>query len=219
MEAERQAVHVRDRRQGFKGGGFDDTPANVAQSIMPFDPETVTNYEIGFKANLLDRRIRLNADIFLMDYKNLQVTQTNAACLCNLTDNAASADIKGVEAEFEFAATDNLRLSLSGSYVDATYKDFLESAVIPGTTAASRQLGQPPAAHAGDAGQRRRRLDHGRGPARRRAHVQPQLQLAGRHALGDGQHREGRLLRPARCPHRAGAARIRRGRSRSTART
>ena len=39
-----------------------------------------------------------------MDYKDLQVTQTNAACLCNLTDNAASAEIKGVEAEFTFAA-------------------------------------------------------------------------------------------------------------------
>ena len=119
--------------RGFKGGGFDDTPANIAQSITPYDPETVTNYEIGFKANLLDRRIRLNADIFLMDYKNLQVTQTNAACLCNITDNAASADIKGLEAEFTFAATDNLRFSLSGSYVDATYKDFLESAINPTT--------------------------------------------------------------------------------------
>ena len=53
-----------------------------------------------------------------MDCKDLQVTQTNAACLCNITDNA-SAEIKGVEAEFLFAATDRLRLSLAGSYVDA----------------------------------------------------------------------------------------------------
>ena len=49
---------------------------------------------------MLDRRMRLNADVFYMDYKDLQVTQTNAACLCNITDNAASAEIKGVEAEF-----------------------------------------------------------------------------------------------------------------------
>lgn len=120
--------------KGFKGGGFDDTPANVAQAITPFDPEEATNYEIGFKANLLDRRMRLNADIFFMDYTDLQVTQTNDACLCNITDNAAEADIKGVEAEVEFAATDRLRLTLAGSYVDAKYKNFLESAVIPGTT-------------------------------------------------------------------------------------
>jgi iron complex outermembrane receptor protein len=82
---------------------------------------------------MLDRRMRLNADVFMMDYKDLQVTQTNADCLCNITDNAASAEIKGVEAEFTFAATDALRLSLAGSYVDATYEDFLESAINPST--------------------------------------------------------------------------------------
>ncbi len=119
--------------KGFKGGGFDDTPANVAQAVTPFDPEEATNYEIGFKADMLDNRMRLNADVFYMDYKDLQVTQTNAACLCNITDNAASAEIKGVEAEFTFAATQQLRLSLAGSYVDATYKDFIESAINPST--------------------------------------------------------------------------------------
>jgi iron complex outermembrane receptor protein len=77
--------------------------------------------------------MRLNADVFYMDYKDLQVTQTNAACLCNITDNAASAEIKGVEAEFAFAATERLRLTLAGSYVDAKYKDFIESAIDPTT--------------------------------------------------------------------------------------
>ena len=119
--------------KGFKGGGFDDTPANVAQAITPYDPEEATNYEVGFKTDLLEKRMRLNADVFMMDYKDLQVTQTNAACLCNITDNAASAEIKGVEAEFQFAATEHLRLSLAGSYVDAKYEDFIESAINPST--------------------------------------------------------------------------------------
>jgi iron complex outermembrane receptor protein len=119
--------------EGFKGGGFDDTPANVAQAITPFDPEEAINYELGIKSDFFDNRFRVNADVFYMDYTNLQVTQTNAACLCNITDNAASAEIKGVEAEFEYLPIDSLRLSLSGSYVDATYKDFLESAINPST--------------------------------------------------------------------------------------
>jgi iron complex outermembrane receptor protein len=119
--------------KGFKGGGFDDTPANPLQSRTPYDPETAINYEIGFKSNLLDRRIRLNADVFFMDYENLQITQTNAACLCNLTDNASSAEIKGIEAEFTFLASEALRLSLAGSYVDATYKEFIEVAINPMT--------------------------------------------------------------------------------------
>ena len=119
--------------EGFKGGGFDDTPANPAQATTPFDPEEAKNYEIGIKSDFWDNRFRVNADVFYMDYTNLQVTQTNAACLCNITDNAASAEIKGVEAEFSLLPLDSLRFTLSGSYVDATYKDFLESAINPST--------------------------------------------------------------------------------------
>jgi iron complex outermembrane recepter protein len=119
--------------QGFKGGGFDDTPSNPAQAMTPFDPETVKNYELGIKSTFLNRRVRLNADVFYMDYRDLQVTQTNAACLCALTDNAAKAEIKGVEVEIDLLPIEDLRLSLSGSYVDAKYKDFLESAIDPTT--------------------------------------------------------------------------------------
>lgn len=119
--------------KGFKGGGFDDTPASDVAARIPFDPEEVTNYEIGFKTDLLGRRMRLNASVFYMDYKDLQVTQTNAACLCNLTDNAASAEIKGIEAEFQFAILRNARVFVSGSYVDTEYVDFRESAINPST--------------------------------------------------------------------------------------
>jgi iron complex outermembrane receptor protein len=119
--------------EGFKGGGFDDTPSNIPQATTPFDPEKVKNYEVGIKSMMWDRRLRINAAVFYMDYTDLQVAQTNAACLCNLTDNAASAEIKGIEAEFELAPVEGLRLRLAGSYVDAKYKDFLESAIDPGT--------------------------------------------------------------------------------------
>jgi iron complex outermembrane receptor protein len=119
--------------EGFKGGGFDDTPANPAQAVTPFNPEKAKNYEIGFKSTMWDRRLRLNAAFFMMDYTDLQVTQTNAACLCNITDNAASAEIKGVEAEFQVAPVEDLRFFVSGSYVDAKYEDFIESAIDPTT--------------------------------------------------------------------------------------
>jgi iron complex outermembrane receptor protein len=119
--------------EGFKGGGFDDTPANIPQATTPFGPERVKNYEFGIKSMMWDRRLRFNADVFYMDYTDLQVAQTNAACLCNITDNAASAEIKGVEAEFELAPVEGLRLALAGSYVDAKYKEFIESAIDPTT--------------------------------------------------------------------------------------
>lgn len=119
--------------KGFKGGGYDDTPTNPAAAQIPYDPEEATNYEAGFKSTLFQRKVRLNVSAFNMDYKNLQVVQTNAACLCNLTDNAANAKLKGVEGEFEFAPVRSFKLFASGSYVDAKYLDFIETAINPAT--------------------------------------------------------------------------------------
>lgn len=84
---------------GYKGGGFEDDPANTAAAQTSYDPEKVTSWEAGAKLDLFERRARLNIAAFTMRYKDLQVTQTSAICLCNITDNAADAKIKGVEAE------------------------------------------------------------------------------------------------------------------------
>ena len=119
--------------KGFKGGGFDDTPANVAQAVDAVRSGRGDQLRDRLQGGHARPTHAPERRRVLMDYKDLQVTQTNAACLCNITDNAASAEIKGVEAEFQFAATERLRLSLAGSYVDATYEDFLESAINPTT--------------------------------------------------------------------------------------
>lgn len=112
---------------GYKGGGFEDTPANPAAARAGYDPETVSNIEVGAKLEFLDRRVRLNLAAFSMRYKNLQVTQTNQDCLCNITDNAADATIKGVEAELEIAATEWLTLYGGGTVLDTEYIDFIDS--------------------------------------------------------------------------------------------
>ncbi len=113
--------------KGYKGGGFEDTPANAAAAAFAYDPETVTNVEIGGKFDFADNRARLNLAAFMMDYTNLQVTQTDAGCLCNITDNAADAEIMGLEAEFLFAATDDLLLWASGTVLETEYIDFVDS--------------------------------------------------------------------------------------------
>ncbi len=112
---------------GFKGGGYEDTPANEIAANIPFDPETVTNYELGFKATLMEGRVRFNTTVFFMDYKDLQVQQTNQDCLCNITDNASNAEIKGLEVELQWAATEGLIVFASGSMLDTEYVDFVEN--------------------------------------------------------------------------------------------
>ncbi len=39
--------------------------------MQPITPETVTSYEAGFKGDLLDQRLRVNADVFYMDYNRI----------------------------------------------------------------------------------------------------------------------------------------------------
>jgi len=112
---------------GYKGGGFEDDPANPVAAITSYDPETVNNYEIGGKFEFFNRRARLNLAAFYMKYKNLQVTQTNQDCLCNITDNAADANIKGVEAEVEVLLFDGLKLSGGVTYLDTEYVEFIDS--------------------------------------------------------------------------------------------
>lgn len=112
---------------GFKGGYFQDTAPNAFAASFATRPEEVTNYEIGVKSDFADGRARLNAAIFLMDYTDLQVEQTNQDCLCNLTENASDAEISGLEAEFTFAASETLLINLSATFLDTEYVEFREA--------------------------------------------------------------------------------------------
>ena len=108
---------------GYKVGGF-----NNAVSI--YGPETVTSYEIGSKNSFLDRHLQLNVSAFRMDYDDQQVTQFVAGVQSSgsLTVNAGRSRIWG--AELNLVAQDDTfgRLSISGNYTHARYKEFLTSA-------------------------------------------------------------------------------------------
>ena len=112
---------------GFKGGGFEDDPANPLAAQSSYDPETVDNIEIGGKFELFNRAARLNIAGFSMRYKDLQVTQTSDVCLCNITDNAADAKIKGIEAELQVLPFTGLLLSGGLTLLDTEYIEFTDS--------------------------------------------------------------------------------------------
>ena len=112
---------------GFKGGGFQNSAPNEFAARTPYDPESLTNYELGLKLQFLDGRARWNSAAFYMKYKNLQVQQTSAACLCNIINNASSASIKGIESEFQLVPANWVRAWINGSVLDATYDKFIDT--------------------------------------------------------------------------------------------
>lgn len=118
--------------QGFKSGGFttrltapfnpdfDGVPGGLAAlNGIVFQPETSDNYEVGFKADLLDRKLRANVAAFWNEYQNIQIVVQRGITPSN--ENAGDARIRGIELELEAYPTDDLTLISSVGYIDAEY--------------------------------------------------------------------------------------------------
>ncbi len=113
--------------KGFRSGGYNFRNTSV---VFPptgsFDQESQNTFEIGFKAEPNDGRIRLNTAIFYNRIKNLQRELNLADPLVGVVQlirNTADADIFGVEAEAQFVVTDGLVLQGSVGYLDGDYKN------------------------------------------------------------------------------------------------
>lgn len=135
---------------GFKSGGFTGSASTAAVAATPFGQEEATNYEVGFKSDLFDRRLRFNATAFYTDYKDLQVTRFFQPLGGDfgefITENAGEAEIKGLELEWTALLTQAIEFGGSYAYLDATYKDFqgTPSAADPTATFDGNRLRQAP---------------------------------------------------------------------------
>ena len=104
--------------RGFKSGLYN--MVNLSQDAV--DSEIVDAYEVGFKSDLADDRVRLNGSVFYYDYQDMQIQVINAGL--TVLSNAAQAEVKGAELELQALATDNLRIYASLSYLDTEFTDF-----------------------------------------------------------------------------------------------
>lgn len=111
--------------KGFKAGGFNVFSVS-ATADAKYKSESVDNYEAGFKADFLDRRLRLNGSVFYMDYTNLQANQL--ILVGGLpqfqTSNAAKAHSAGLELELAARPTQELQFTAAYGYLDASYSSY-----------------------------------------------------------------------------------------------
>ena len=105
--------------RGYKAGGFslDRNGADNSAVNEVFDPEILTNYEVGVKSELFGGRARFNAAAFLLDWQDLQLetffflVPGDATSNVQLTINVEEARATGLEAELAALITDNLTLT------------------------------------------------------------------------------------------------------------
>ena len=121
--------------EGFLTGGF-NTEVNsnlpAIASFLSYQPENVTNYEVGFKGTFLDGRLQIMADYFFMDYANKQesISLANPDGIYGVDEtlgivtNVAQVDISGIEFELRSSPWDGGFISLDVGLLDNEYGSF-----------------------------------------------------------------------------------------------
>ena len=120
--------------EGFKSGGFNATdsqlPLFTADGVQPdmpgpgyeFDDENAQSIEVGGKHTLMDGAMTLNWALYDSTYENQQVS--TFVGLGFVVTNAASTDVKGLEVDWKWQATDNLVVGANIALNDGAYNDF-----------------------------------------------------------------------------------------------
>jgi len=97
---------------------------------VPFalDTDEVVNYELGWKLDLFDYSLRLNGNLFYVEIENLQTTIFDPS-ITNLffSDNAADAEIRGLEGDFIYNPPGLEGLTITGafSFLDTEITDVI----------------------------------------------------------------------------------------------
>lgn len=113
--------------KGFKSGGLDLRNTQTEASILQFEPELVTNKELGFKLDAFDSRLRFNVAVFQMDYTDLQVALyergATATEVIQFTGNAGEAVVDGFELEIT-ALLGDFTINANAGYTDGDLVEY-----------------------------------------------------------------------------------------------
>jgi iron complex outermembrane receptor protein len=121
--------------EGFNSGGLAVYFDSLGQVQATYQPEVIENTELGFRSDLLDGRLRLNATVFSTDWIGVQLPATIRDRATNqeitelVTQNAASAKAEGLELEISYAISDTVLFQSNLGWLDTAYTDTQSPAV------------------------------------------------------------------------------------------
>lgn len=108
--------------EGFRPGllnrpGGSTNAAGTFTVPFAIDTDDLTNIEFGWKADLMDNQLRFNGAIFFSEIERLQTTIFDPS-ITNLffSDNAADAEVSGIEGDFIWAPASVDGLTVTGAF-------------------------------------------------------------------------------------------------------
>lgn len=107
---------------GYKPGGF----ANQGATLAEFFEEDVENFEVGFRANFFDDRLKVATSIYQLDYTNIQVPLRIdvANGFFGGVENAAGARSRGAELSITANPLPGLTIAAAYGYTEAFFTDY-----------------------------------------------------------------------------------------------
>lgn len=113
------------RLGGSNGIGLCDSNTGEQQSVcaqpyeLLYEPDTTTNYELGFKSTWLRNQLHFNAAVFMVEWDNAQIAGATLIGQQTITSNAGAAEATGIEIASRAILSDNITAYATYSYTNA----------------------------------------------------------------------------------------------------
>jgi iron complex outermembrane receptor protein len=107
--------------EGFRSGGFNGRLVVPAPAIPTYRPDTNETFELGFKSDFLDRRLRFNVTGFYSKYKGIQQTISDPVVQFRVA-NAGRAELYGFEAELTALPTEGLLFNAALGFTESSFE-------------------------------------------------------------------------------------------------
>jgi outer membrane receptor protein involved in Fe transport len=103
---------------GMRPGGANQV-IGLSEALTAYRSDSLWNYELGAKTSWLDDSLRLNAALYQIDWKDMQITGVTANGSYGFLTNAGKARLRGSEWELTYRPLAGLELGATANYIDA----------------------------------------------------------------------------------------------------
>lgn len=108
---------------GFRAPTIQGRDVAFGAAPTTADSETITSWELGYKSEFANNRVRLNAAVFYYEVEDMQFTAVGGTDNLIQLVNADQGTGQGAELDLEWAITENLQVTVGAAYADTEIED------------------------------------------------------------------------------------------------
>jgi iron complex outermembrane recepter protein len=115
--------------RGVKSGGYFNGLSTLTEALLPYDPEELTAYEVGWKIGASQHNLWLNTSLFYYDYQDqqaFQITDVGAVSFLKI-DNIGESEVYGLDVDATWMPLPGLTLGASLGLLESELGEFVSA--------------------------------------------------------------------------------------------